>query len=97
MSEDVISNMRERMHKLRRISTYVTDQKALEALKAMVAEIEADIRRLEAGEPKQASRCKRARPVARRQGNFSCFYSQAPEEVNPVPAARHAPRSRSCR
>ena len=31
--------MRERMHKLRRISTYVTDQKALEALKAMVAEI----------------------------------------------------------
>ena len=46
--------MRERMHKLRRISTYVTDQKALEALKAMVAEIEADIRRLEAGEPKHA-------------------------------------------
>lgn len=54
MSEDVISNMRERMHKLRRISTFVTDQRALEALKAMVAEIEADIRRLEAGEPKQA-------------------------------------------
>ena len=46
--------MRERMHKLRRISAYVTDQKALEALKAMVADIEADIRRLESGEPEQA-------------------------------------------
>lgn len=46
MSEDVISNMRERVRKLRRLSGYVNDAKATEAINKMIAEMEADIERL---------------------------------------------------
>ena len=48
MNEDVIANMRSRLERFRRLSTMITDRKAIEVLQQMAVEAEDDIKRLQA-------------------------------------------------
>jgi hypothetical protein len=48
MNEDVVENMRSRLERFRRLSTMITDRKAIEVLQQMALEAEEDIKRLEA-------------------------------------------------
>ena len=48
MNEDVIANMRSRLERFRRLSTMITDRKAIEVLQQMALEAEEDIKRLQA-------------------------------------------------
>jgi hypothetical protein len=54
MSDDVLSNMRERVRRLRHLAEMINDQRAITVLHQMVEEGEVDIARLEA---ERASRC----------------------------------------
>ena len=47
MNEDVAENIRSRLERLRRLSTMITDKRAIEVLKEMALEAEQDIERLE--------------------------------------------------
>jgi hypothetical protein len=48
MNEDVIENIRSRLERLRRLSTMITDRKAIDVLQQMAVEAEEDIKRLQA-------------------------------------------------
>ena len=48
MNEDVVENIRSRIERFRRLSTMITDKKAIEVLRQMALEAEADIKRLQA-------------------------------------------------
>jgi len=47
MNEDVVENIRSRLERLRRLSTMITDKRAIEVLQQMALEAEQDIERLE--------------------------------------------------
>ena len=47
MNEDVVENMRSRIERFKRLSSMITDKRAIEVLEQMVKEAEEDIRRLE--------------------------------------------------
>jgi hypothetical protein len=48
MNEDVIENMRSRLERFRRLSTMITDKRAIDVLQQMALEAEEDIKRLQA-------------------------------------------------
>ena len=47
MGEDPIDNMRDRMHRCRRLASSISDDRTIAALREIANEIEADIARLE--------------------------------------------------
>jgi predicted nucleic acid-binding Zn-ribbon protein len=53
MNEDVIANIRSRIERFRRLSSMMTDRRAIEVLEEMAREAEEDIERLRSrsGEP----------------------------------------------
>jgi len=47
MNEDVIENIRSRIERFKRLSSMMTDKRAIEVLEEMAREAEEDIKRLE--------------------------------------------------
>jgi len=55
MNEDVIANIRSRIERFRRLSSMMTDKRAIEVLEEMAREAEEDIKRLESRSGKAVS------------------------------------------
>jgi hypothetical protein len=51
MAKDLIAHMQERVEKCRRLAEMITDERAANILRQMAEDGEADIRRLQAGQP----------------------------------------------